>query len=114
MKYVILVKPDQHYEYDDPIKFKDQLTKLCENKGEDVNEVLSYFFHRHFVTYLWHINMQAFGQLEFTGPKDLIERSTLMTEKFKEWLGEERSEELITHAHGVFKDMMDDIKSEEE
>lgn len=108
MKYVILVTLDQHYEYGDPIEFKDKLTQLSENKGEDVKEVLAYFFHRHFVVYLWHINMQAFSKLEFTGPKDLIERATNMTEIFKEWLGEERSQELIDHAHGVFKEMMDE------
>lgn len=105
MSHVILVKPDQHYEYNDLNKFKEVLTKLSEQKGEDVKEVLAYFFHRHFIVYLWHLHMQTFSGMTFDGPPELLDKAIEMNSVFQEWLGEERYNELAEHARGVFKDM---------
>ncbi len=113
--YVVLVDPNQHFQCNDPLKFKEQLKVLSENKGEDVTEVLSYFFHRHFVVYLWHLNMIVHSEVEFTGPKNLLNDAENMSMLFKEWLGEGRYNELVKSAQEMLLEMREfKSKNEEE
>lgn len=111
--YTVLQTLEAHFPLKDPIKFKNKLTMLSEKHGEDSMEVLAYYFHRHYLTYLLHQEMQKHvdsGELGFDGSPNLLEDAERMTNVFKDWFSVERVDELMENAHQIADEFINNIR----
>lgn len=84
--YVILENNEEHYELNDPEKWKSVVTILCEENGSNLDDFLQYKYENHRRIEKYHKKNLEDPKLVFDGPLDLLERAERMTEIFKKWL----------------------------
>lgn len=115
--YTILQTLESHFPLKDPIKYKAQITMLSEKHGEEPIQVLAYYFHRHYLTYLLHKEMQKHvesGEMGFDGPPNLLEDAERMTDVFKSWFTTERVDELMENAHQIADQFINNLRYNDE
>jgi len=85
-KYIILEDKENHFELNDPEKWKILITTLCEENGSDLEDFLMWKYENHKEVYKFHKSQQKNPNLMFDGPLDLLERAEKMSEFFEKWL----------------------------
>lgn len=107
--YFLLTSFDSVFECKDPLKFYNNLKIICEEKGESLNATLSYYFHNHYISYLYHKDMQR-GDLVFSGDPNILSYAENMTEVFKNWIP---IDELILSAGVAYEQIISSLNEEE-
>lgn len=103
----ILTSFEDYFNCKYPEKFYDNLKKASESKGQTVEDSLIYYFHRHYVGYLYHVEMKVVRGLILDNEPDIIEKAEVMNEWFRKWLPEVTCKEIIESANNIYKQILE-------